>query len=91
MKQVKQFLDYGPMQEPTVLTYHKSGIVLTGHSDAGYLNEPSTRSRAGGHQFMSEDVCYPPNNGAILNVMEIIKNMKSLAAEVELGALFINA
>jgi hypothetical protein len=33
----------------------------------------------------------PANNGAVLNVSQIIKAVMSLAAESELGALFINA
>ena len=40
---------------------------------------------------MSEDAPFPPNNGAVLNVAEIIKGVMSSAAEAELGALFINA
>jgi len=33
----------------------------------------------------------PINNGAVLNISQIIKAVMSLAAEAELGALFINA
>jgi hypothetical protein len=33
----------------------------------------------------------PPNNGAILTVATIIKAVMSLAAEAELGALYLNA
>ena len=33
----------------------------------------------------------PPNNGAILNITQIIKAVMSSAARAELGALFINA
>ncbi len=33
----------------------------------------------------------PPNNGAILTVTTIIKAVMSLAAEAELGALYLNA
>ena len=39
MKRVKQFLEYAASQEPAVLTYRKSGMVLAIHSNAGYLNE----------------------------------------------------
>jgi hypothetical protein len=91
MKRVQQLLDYIATQEPATLTYRKSDMVLAGHSDAGYLNESNARSRAGGHHFLSENVQYPPNNGAILNVAEIIKSVMSSAAEAELGALYINA
>lgn len=40
---------------------------------------------------MSEDIRYHMNNGAVLNIAEIIKNVMSSAAEAELGAQFINA
>ena len=64
-------------------------MVLVGHSDASYLSETKARSRAGGHFFMSNDSADPPNNGAVLTVAQIIKNVMSSAAEAELGALFI--
>jgi hypothetical protein len=66
-------------------------MVLAAHSDAGYLNETGARSHAGGHHFLSENVEHPPNNGAILNVAEIIKAVMSSASKSELGTLFINA
>mgnify|MGYP006150379829 CR=1 FL=1 len=55
MKCIKQFLNYAVIQEPAVLTYHKSDMVLAVHSNAGYLNETKARSRAGGHFFMSSN------------------------------------
>ena len=79
------------MQEPAVLTYHKSNMVLAGYSNAGYLNETNARSQAWGHHFLSENVQYPSNNGAILNIAEIIKAVMSSASEAECGALYINA
>jgi hypothetical protein len=33
----------------------------------------------------------PTNNGAVLNILQIIRAVMSSAAEAELGALFINA
>ncbi len=50
-----------------------------------------SQSRAGGHFFLSNDNKFPPNNGAILTIATIIKAVMSLAAEAELGALFVNA
>ncbi len=61
------------------------------HSNASYLLEPKARSRAGGHMFMAGTEEIPINNGAVLNILQIIKAVMSLAAEAELGALFINA
>ncbi len=40
---------------------------------------------------MSNNVPYPPNNGAILNIAKVIDVVVSSAAEAELGALFMNA
>ena len=91
LDKAQHFLDYMATQEPAVLTYRKSDMILAVHSDAGYLNEDNARSRAGGHHFLSEDVPLPPNNGAIHNVAEIIKAVMSSAAEAETGALYINA
>jgi len=91
MERVQQLLDYAASQEDAVLTYHASNMVLAIHSDAGYLNETKSRSRAGGHFFLSSDSQVPQNNGAILTIAQIIDAVMSSAAEAELGALFINA
>jgi hypothetical protein len=91
MKQVQQFLDYAATQEPAVTTYHASDMILSIHSNAGYLNEQHANSRQGGHHFLSEDVQYPDNNGAVHNKASIIKAVMSSAAEAELGALYTNA
>ena len=91
MDKAKQLLDYLASQEEAILTYSASNMVLAVHSDAGYLNESNARSRAGGHFFLSDHSVYPPNNGAILNVAQIIKNVMSSAAEAELGGLYICA
>jgi hypothetical protein len=87
----QQLLDYLATQKPAVLTYCKSNMVLAVHSDASYLNEEEARSRASGHHFLSKDVPFPPNNGAIHNVAEIIKGVMSSAAKAELGAMYIDA
>lgn len=91
MKRVKQFLDYAATQEPAVLTYCKSDMVLAIHSDASYLNKEKACSQAGWHHFQSENVAYPPNNCSIHNVAEMIKAVMSSAAEAKLGSLYINA
>jgi hypothetical protein len=86
-----QFLDYMATQDDAILTYSASDMVLAIHSDASYLSEPNARSRAGGHMFMATDEDIPKNNGAVLNISQIIRAVMSSAAEAELGALFINA
>ena len=91
MQRAQQLLHYLATQDEAILTYSASDMILAVHSDAGYLNEPNARSRAGGHFFLSKDVQHPPNNGAILNIAKIIKNVMSSAAEAELGGLYIMA
>ena len=91
MDRVRQLMDYAASQEEAILTYHSSDMILSIHSDAGYLNKSKSRSHVGGHFFLSSDVQNPPNNGAILTIAQIIDAVMSSAAEAELGALFINA
>ncbi|KAL7486065.1 hypothetical protein ACHAW6_011664, partial [Cyclotella cf. meneghiniana] len=85
LEKTQHFLDYMATQEPAVLTYCKSDMILAIHSDAGYLNNNKARSMAGGHHFLWEDVPFPPNNGAIHNVAKIVEAVTSSAAEAETG------
>ena len=71
------------MQEEATLTYRTSNMVLAIHSDASYLSEPKSRSRAGGHYFLSEDTVDPRDNGAVHTVAKIIKAVMSSAAETD--------
>ena len=66
-------------------------MVLAVHSDVSYLSETKARRISGGHFFCSANEIYPANNGATLTVSQIIKVVMTSAAEVELGALYINA
>ncbi len=65
-------------------------MVLAGHSNASYLSESNAHSQAGGHFFMSNNTAKPPNNGAILTTVQIIKAVMSLATDAKVGALYIN-
>ncbi len=87
----KQFLDYVASQDKAILMYKASDMVLAIHSDASYLSKPKARSRSGSHMFMASINKIPKNNGAVLNILQIIRAIMSSAAEAELGALFINA
>jgi hypothetical protein len=55
-------------------------MVLTIHSDASYFSEPKSCSRAGGHMFMAGKDEIPINNGAVLNILQIIRAVMSSAA-----------
>jgi hypothetical protein len=88
MQQMLQLLDYLATQEDAVLSYHASNMVLAVHSNASYLSKPKAQSQAGGHFFLSRDTTVPPNNGAILNIAHIIKNVMSSATEAELAGQY---
>ncbi len=91
MKKVKQLLDYCTTQEEVIITYNASKMILAVHSNAGYCNKKNAGSQVGGHFPLSNDEAFPPINGAILTNATIIKAVMSLAAEAELGALYLNA
>ncbi len=91
MRQTLQLLNYLATQEDAILSYHASDMVLAVHSNAGYLSKPKAHSRAGGHFFLSSNTTVPPNNGTVLNIAHIIKNVMSLATKVELAGLYIMA
>ena len=91
MRKTLLFLDYVATHPDAILTYRKSSMVLNVHSDASYLVEPKARSRAGGHYFMSDNAPDPADNGAVLNIAQVMKHVMSSAAEAEIGALFINS
>jgi hypothetical protein len=56
------------------------------------LSKPKAQSQAGGHFFLSSNTTVPPNNGAILNIAHIIKNViMSSATKAELAGLYIMA
>ena len=71
------------------------------HSDASCLSAPKSRSKLGGHFYLSSrpkdphrqpdsSDPMPPMNGAILVNANIIKHATSSAAEAELGGSFFN-
>ncbi len=66
-------------------------MVLVMHSNASYLSKPKACSRAGGHIFLSTNIADPKDNGAVLNLAQLIKAVMSSATKAELGLLYINA
>lgn len=60
LARTKQLLDYLATQEKAIITYRASPMILAAHSDAGYLNEPKARSRAGGIFYLSTPETFPP-------------------------------
>jgi hypothetical protein len=89
MEKCLQFLDHAASQEDIILNYKARKMVLAIHSNASYLSEPKAQSRAGGHMFMAGQDKIPTNNGAVLNILQIIRAVMSSAAEAMLSVLFM--
>ena len=89
----KDLLDYAATHPNAKVRYRASDMVLQIHTDASYLSEPKTRSRAAGHYFLGW-IPYDNQpirlNGAIYTMCTVLKFIASSAAEAELGALFLN-
>jgi hypothetical protein len=88
-----KLLNYAATHPDATIRYNASDMVAHCHSDASYLSEPNSRSRAGGLYFLSShpdklDGKPPPLNGAILILSEIMRNVMASAAEAEVGATF---
>ena len=64
---------------------------LAVQSDASYLRDPKSRSRSGGHFFLSNKATIPQKNGAIINITKITKHVMTPETEEELAALYIMA
>ena len=88
---VNQLLDYVATYPNDGITYRASSMILAAHSDASFLTETGSRSRAGAHIFLSEDDPIPRDNGPVLSISHIIKFVLASAAEAELAALYTTA
>jgi hypothetical protein len=69
-------------------------MILNVHSDASYLSTPKACSQTGGYFFLGSLPCNEDPirlKGAIQVTCTILKLVAALAAEAELGALFLNA
>jgi hypothetical protein len=93
-----QLLDYAATHPDATLRYTASEMILHVHSDASYLSEPKSRSRAGGIFFLSDRTSKPtptsappPTNGAIHVNCNIMRVIVASATEAEFAALFFNA
>jgi hypothetical protein len=91
MQKCLQFLDSAASQADTTVTYQASYMRFAIHSNALYLYEPKAQDRASSHMLMAGTENIPINNGAVLNILQRIRAVMSLAVEAKLGALFISA
>jgi hypothetical protein len=93
MNKTKQLLDYLATHPDATVRVHASDMILHIHSDASYLLEANTHSRACGHFFMGwrADPTKPIKlNWAFFTLCAILCFVIASAAEAKLGALFLN-
>ena len=88
------FLQYAATHPDAEIVYHASDMQLRVISDASYLSETGSRSRAGGVHYLGWHSDVPPRNmplnGGVLFLSRILPTVCSSAAEAEYGALFLN-
>jgi hypothetical protein len=72
------------------IIYRANDMIIQGDSDAAYLVCAEAQSRAGGYIFLG-NLKKTQFNGPVLVLAKIIKNVMGLAAEAEVGALYIVA
>ena len=70
----KQLLDYAATHPNAIITYCASDMVLAGHRNASYLSKSKSRSRAGGHFFLTDDSANLPNNNAVMTIYHIYQS-----------------
>lgn len=87
-----QLLHYAATWPDATTVFRPSDMQLQIHSDASYLSETESRSRAAGIAFLTDhDKLGDPDaiNGAIDCISTIIKAVVSSAAEAEYAAMFL--
>ena len=77
---IKQLLDYVATHSNSGIRYVASDMILNLHSDASYLSEPKSKSRAGGHFWLGNKGNEYFNNGVIVTLSSVIKHVMSSAS-----------
>jgi len=88
--EIKQFLDYCASHPNATVRFLASDMRLALHSDASYLSEPESKSRAAGHYYLANKNNDGLSNGAALTLSKIIKHVMTSASEAEVAAMFYN-
>jgi hypothetical protein len=82
-KKVIKLINYCNTHPETKIRYHASDMILHIHSDASYLSENESKSRAGGFFYMGSNTKTGKKltNGEILIISKVLKHVMSSAAE----------
>jgi hypothetical protein len=90
---VIKLLNYCNTHPETKIRYHASDMILHIHSDASYISENESKSRAGRFFYIGNNnkTDKKLTNGAILIISKVLKYVMLSAAETEIGAVLVNA
>ena len=96
--EVLWLLNYADSNPDAAILYSASDMVLHIHSDGSYLSEPRSRSRTGGHFFLSnlsspptkQPTSTPTPNGPIYSLSKILCPVMGSAAEAEIASSYTN-
>jgi hypothetical protein len=94
MVKLNQLLDYLSTNPKAIIRFYPSSIQLTIESDASYLLVSKALVRAARYFYLTSNEGLPhsrPYNGPIHVYCCVMKEILSLAAKAELGALFHNS
>ena len=69
-----QLLDYVSTHPNAGIRYKACDMILAVHTDASYLSEQGSKSRASGHFYLTNKNDEDFNNGALLTLTSIIKH-----------------
>ena len=81
-------LDHLALYPNDGITYKASNMIACAHSDASYLSESNSRSRAGAHIFLSNDDPIPQDNGPVQSSSTVLRSVYASAGEAETAACF---
>jgi hypothetical protein len=93
MKKCKQLLDYPATHPNAIICFYASDMILNIYSNTSYLSKTNAHSCVCGHSF----ICWKPDattpiklNRVFFTLCAILQFVVASAAEVEIGALFLN-
>jgi hypothetical protein len=88
---IERFIQYAASWPQATIVYKASDMVLCVETDASYLSESNSRSRAGGLFYLSSSEHTKQDiNGAIDCLSSIIPSVVASAFEAEYATLFLN-
>ena len=89
-KEADHFLDYCYTHPDARVRFYASDMILAIHSDGSYNSVPGSKSRVGGHLFLTNKGKYDLPNGAVQTLSKVIEYVMSSAGETEAASAYLN-